>query len=62
MEDKIIRFKDDKEYDEWLCSKKDKTFLELITDGLVVYIGDQLYIQNEKKVKIGKKLIKNFNI
>ena len=51
MKEKILRFKDDKEYDEWLSNKKERPLLELIKDAddngypFVIEIGDEIYIR-----------------
>jgi hypothetical protein len=46
---KILKFKDDAEYDRWLNTKKEKPFLELVKDGIIIMIGNEIYINTIKK-------------
>jgi len=46
---KILKFKDDKEYDEWLNTKKEKPLLQLVKEGIVIMIGNEIYISTIKK-------------
>ena len=47
--DKILKFKDDAEYDKFLDTKKEKPFLELVKDGIIIMIGNEIYINTIKK-------------
>jgi len=44
MERKILKFKDDADYDNWLNTKKEKPLLQLVKEGIVIMIGDEIYL------------------
>ena len=46
--DKILIFKDDDEYNNWLNTKKEKPLLELVRDGIVIIIDGEVYISTIK--------------
>jgi len=47
--DNRIDFKDLNEYKQWLNTKKEKPLLQLVKEGIVIMIGNEIYISTIKK-------------